>query len=65
MGFTPEDSVTDGHGRTSDVRNLWICDGSLFRTGGIGFQQEGILPFQNLSPQDLSTRLSARQASSA
>ena len=34
MGFTPGDSVTDGYGRTWDVPNLWICDGSLFPTGG-------------------------------
>jgi choline dehydrogenase-like flavoprotein len=34
MGFTPDDSVTDGYGRTWDVPNLWICDGSLFPTGG-------------------------------
>jgi choline dehydrogenase-like flavoprotein len=34
MGFTPEDSVTDGYGRTWDIPNLWICDGSLLPTGG-------------------------------
>ena len=34
MGVTPEDSVTDGDGRTWDIPNLWICDGSLFPTGG-------------------------------
>jgi choline dehydrogenase-like flavoprotein len=34
MGFTPEDSVTDGYGRTWEIPNLWICDGSLFPTGG-------------------------------
>jgi choline dehydrogenase-like flavoprotein len=34
MGHTPEDSVTDGDGRTWDVPNLWICDGSLFPTSG-------------------------------
>jgi len=34
MGFTPEDSVTDADGRTWDIPNLWICDGSLFPTGG-------------------------------
>jgi choline dehydrogenase-like flavoprotein len=26
--------VTDAAGRTWDVPNLWICDGSLFPTGG-------------------------------
>lgn len=34
MGFTPEDSVVDGDGRSWDVPNLWVCDGSLFPTGG-------------------------------
>ncbi len=34
MGLTPEDSVTDGYGRTWEIPNLWICDGSLFPTGG-------------------------------
>jgi choline dehydrogenase-like flavoprotein len=34
MGFTADDSVTDGYGRTWDIPNLWICDGSLFPTGG-------------------------------
>ena len=34
MGFTAHDSVTDADGRTWDVPNLWICDGSLFATGG-------------------------------
>ena len=34
MGFTPSDSVTDTNGRTWDVPNLWICDGSLLPTGG-------------------------------
>ena len=33
MGFSPSDSVTDGDGRTWDIPNLWICDGSLFPTG--------------------------------
>lgn len=34
MGFSPEDSVTDADGRTWDVPNLWVCDGSLMPTGG-------------------------------
>jgi choline dehydrogenase-like flavoprotein len=34
MGFTPRDSVTNADGRTWDIPNLWICDGSLFPTGG-------------------------------
>jgi choline dehydrogenase-like flavoprotein len=34
MGFTSEESVTNGYGKTWDIPNLWICDGSLFPTGG-------------------------------
>jgi choline dehydrogenase-like flavoprotein len=34
MGFTADDSVTDEYGRTWDIPNLWVCDGSLFPTGG-------------------------------
>ncbi|MCB2055070.1 MAG: GMC family oxidoreductase [Geminicoccaceae bacterium] len=34
MGHSPEDSVTDADGRTWDVPNLWICDGSLMPTAG-------------------------------
>ena len=34
MGDNRETSVTDSWGRTWDVPNLWICDGSLFCTVG-------------------------------
>jgi choline dehydrogenase-like flavoprotein len=34
MGLSPRDSVTNADGRTWDIPNLWICDGSLFPTGG-------------------------------
>jgi choline dehydrogenase-like flavoprotein len=34
MGFTAGDSVTNEYGRTWEIPNLWICDGSLFPTGG-------------------------------
>jgi choline dehydrogenase-like flavoprotein len=34
MGFTPDDSVTDGYGRSWEIPNLWICDASLFPTSG-------------------------------
>ena len=34
MGFTPEDSVVDADCRSWDVRNLWVCDGSIFPTVG-------------------------------
>lgn len=34
MGHSPEDSVTDSNGRTWDVPNLFVCDGSLMPTAG-------------------------------
>jgi choline dehydrogenase-like flavoprotein len=34
MGHDRDSSVTDADGRTWDVPNLWICDGSLMPTGG-------------------------------
>jgi choline dehydrogenase-like flavoprotein len=34
MGADPELSVTNADGRTWEIPNLWICDGSLFPTGG-------------------------------
>lgn len=34
MGSDPRESVTDADGRTWEIPNLWICDGSLFPTGG-------------------------------
>ena len=34
MGFSPKDSVVDSDHRSWDVRNLFICDGSVFPTCG-------------------------------
>jgi choline dehydrogenase-like flavoprotein len=34
MGSSSGDSVTDRDGRTWEIPNLWISDGSLFATGG-------------------------------
>ncbi len=34
MGTDPKSSVTNADGRTWDIPNLWICDGSLFPTSG-------------------------------
>jgi len=34
MGFTPDDSVLDRWGRTWDVPNLFVCDGSALPTQG-------------------------------
>jgi choline dehydrogenase-like flavoprotein len=34
MGRDPRASVVDGNGRTHDVPNLFICDGSVFPTSG-------------------------------
>ncbi len=34
MGASPETSVVDADGRSWDIPNLWVCDGSLFPTTG-------------------------------
>lgn len=34
MGDDPATSVVDADGRSWDIPNLWICDGSLFATSG-------------------------------
>jgi choline dehydrogenase-like flavoprotein len=52
MGADPATSVVDADGRSWDVRNLWICDGSLFPTCG------GVNP--SLTIQALACRIGAR-----
>lgn len=52
MGSDPAGSVTDGDGRTWEIPNLWICDGSLFPTGG------GVNP--SLTIQALACRIGER-----
>jgi len=34
MGTDPRTSVVDADGRSWDIPNLWVCDGSLFVTSG-------------------------------
>jgi choline dehydrogenase-like flavoprotein len=52
MGSSPGDSVVNADGRSWDVPNLWICDGSLFPTAG------GVNP--SLTIQALACRMGAR-----
>ena len=52
MGTDPEQSVTNAEGRTWEIPNLWICDGSLFPTGG------GVNP--SLTIQALACRIGDR-----
>lgn len=52
MGSDPATSVTNADGRTWDIPNLWICDGSLFPTGG------GVNP--SLTIQALACRIGDR-----
>ncbi len=52
MGADREHSVVDADGRSWDVPNLWICDGSLFPTSG------GVNP--SLTIQALACRIGAR-----
>jgi choline dehydrogenase-like flavoprotein len=52
MGDDPATSVVDADGRSWDIPNLWICDGSLFPTAG------GVNP--SLTIQALACRMGAR-----
>lgn len=52
MGGDPRSSVVDADGRSWDIPNLWICDGSLFPTSG------GVNP--SLTIQALACRMGAR-----
>jgi choline dehydrogenase-like flavoprotein len=52
MGTAPGNSVVNRDGRSWDVRNLWICDGSLFPTAG------GVNP--SLTIQALACRIGDR-----
>lgn len=57
MGDDPNSSVVDADGRSWDIPNLWICDGSLFPTCG------GVNP--SLTIQALACRSANRIASLA
>jgi choline dehydrogenase-like flavoprotein len=52
MGDDPDASVVDADGRSWDIPNLWICDGSLFPTTG------GVNP--SLTIQALACRIGDR-----
>jgi choline dehydrogenase-like flavoprotein len=52
MGADPATSVVNADGRSWDIANLWICDGSLFPTCG------GVNP--SLTIQALACRIAAR-----
>jgi choline dehydrogenase-like flavoprotein len=57
MGDDSETSVTNADGRTWEIPNLWICDGSLFVTSG------GVNP--SLTIQALACRMGDRIAEMA
>jgi choline dehydrogenase-like flavoprotein len=52
MGDDPRDSVVDANGRSWDIPNLWVCDGSIFATSG------GVNP--SLTIQALACRIAWR-----
>ena len=52
MGEDPETSTTNADGRTWEIPNLWVCDGSLFPTSG------GVNP--SLTIQALACRMGDR-----
>ncbi len=57
MGFDTASSVVDKDGRSWDIPNLWVCDGSLFPTAG------GVNP--SLTIQALACRIGDRIATMA
>jgi choline dehydrogenase-like flavoprotein len=57
MGDDPETSTANADGRTWEVPNLWICDGSLFPTSG------GVNP--SLTIQALACRIGDRMTEMA
>ncbi len=57
MGTEPANSVTNADGRSWDIANLWICDGSLFPTSA------GVNP--SLTIQALACRIGDRIAAMA
>ena len=57
MGDDPASSVVDKDGRSWDIPNLWVCDGSLFPTSG------GVNP--SLTIQALACRTGDRIAAMA
>jgi choline dehydrogenase-like flavoprotein len=57
MGDDPRTSVVNADGRSWDIPNLWICDGSLFPTSG------GVNP--SLTIQALACRIGDRIAAMA
>jgi choline dehydrogenase-like flavoprotein len=57
MGDDPQTSVVDGDGRSWDVPNLWVCDGSLVPTTG------GVNPSETI--QALALRIGDRIAALA
>ena len=54
MGDDPRESVVNADGRSWDIPNLWVCDGSLFPTVG------GVNP--SLTIQALACRIGDRIA---
>jgi choline dehydrogenase-like flavoprotein len=52
MGDDPETSIANADGRTWEIPNLWVCDGSLFPTSG------GVNP--SLTIQALACRMGDR-----
>lgn len=52
MGDDPRTSVVDADGRSWDIPNLWVCDGSVFPTVG------GVNP--SLTIQALALRMADR-----
>ena len=59
MGDDPRTSVVDADCRSWDIRNLWICDGSVFPTVG-GVNPSLTIPGDRLPDGDRIKALAAR-----
>jgi len=57
MGADPKTSVVNSHGETHDVKNLFVCDSSVFPTGTGVNPQEPIMVVSHHFAQGIIERL--------
>ncbi len=60
MSVDPRDGVTNGHGQTHDIRNLFISDGSAFSTPGSANPTLTIVSLALRQAQFISRQMAAR-----
>lgn len=59
MGGNPKDSVVDSWCESHEVRDLFVCDSSIFPTGSINNPQETIMAFSRRSALYMADRYAA------